>query len=116
MGHDLKAEYVAFMAAHGVPTGPKPPCVCNLPTCICDHLRDPAWRAAFNRPIAEDATKPPTETFHIAFAAADKAVPHVSSLCVCGQPLNKHEVDGQYDGGCFESGCGGFERAKRGVK
>jgi hypothetical protein len=92
-------------------------CVMNCRgVCICDRLRDPVWRAAFNKRIPEDAAKPPTETFAVAFAEADKAVPHVSPLCVCGQPLNKHAVNGQYDGGCFESGCDGFERAKRGAK
>lgn len=51
------------------------PCVLNCrDACICDRLRDPAWRAAFNARIPEDATKPPTETFAVAFAAADKAV------------------------------------------
>ena len=37
--------------------------------------------------------------------------PHASPLCKCGQPLSAHAVDGQYDGGCFESGCDSFERA-----
>lgn len=38
---------------------------------------------------------------------------HVSPLCRCGQPLNKHAVNGQYDGGCFESGCDEFQRAPK---
>jgi hypothetical protein len=36
---------------------------------------------------------------------------HVSPLCKCGQPLSKHSIDGQYDGGCWESRCAEFRLA-----
>lgn len=35
----------------------------------------------------------------------------IGSTCKCGQPLSKHAVCGQYDGGCIESKCEAFEDA-----